>query len=384
MIVLAHACSGKAPQVTSQQVKEQIDSLGKEGKLARESNDFEKAIELHTMQLRIAEEAGDSIEMAQAYNQIGTNYRRLGILDEASRYHFRAMSASLGAKDTSKVALKVWVNALNGLGNIYMALGNYDQADSVLRLSLEHDRELGSLLGQAINLSNLGSIKERTGQTDSAWIYYRHSLAMNRQAKSELGIALCYTHFASLHEAEHNYEEAIQEYQNAYDMMKNSPDDYHRLEAVINIARLYIETGQTAKALERLKTAEETALRINSLQHQSNVYKLYYQYYEKTGDTRKALDSYIKCNQLQDSLVDVNKFNEIQTMRVNLERQDRQVELEQAHERYLKERAIKNVLLVISIISVLAALSLFYLLQRQCRRDNCLANKKHDTTIYTS
>ena len=66
------------------------------------------------------------------------------------------------------MAKKNRVVSLNGLGNIYLTLGNYERADSALRLALEGERRLNSVLGQAINYANIGSIYRYRGQIDSA------------------------------------------------------------------------------------------------------------------------------------------------------------------------------------------------------------------------
>ena len=83
-----------------------------------------------------------------------------------------AWKLSEESTDTSHNARKNRVVSLNGLGNIYMTLGNYERADSMLRMALAGERQLGSMLGQAINYANLGSIFEHHGEMDSARLYY--------------------------------------------------------------------------------------------------------------------------------------------------------------------------------------------------------------------
>ncbi len=52
------------------------------GRVYREANFFIKAIDCHTRELKLAEQLGDTIAAVQALNNIGTNFRRMGILDE--------------------------------------------------------------------------------------------------------------------------------------------------------------------------------------------------------------------------------------------------------------------------------------------------------------
>ena len=90
-------------------------------------------------------------------------------LDVAQEYHYKNR-----------------VISLNGLGNIYMTFGNYEQAEQAFRLALAGEQALSSTIGQAINCANLGAIFERQGQIDSAWVYFRRSMKQNQAAGSTL------------------------------------------------------------------------------------------------------------------------------------------------------------------------------------------------------
>ena len=56
------------------------------GKLYRENNRFDDAIEASLNGLKAARELEDTLEIIQALNNTGTNFRRIGALDEASSY----------------------------------------------------------------------------------------------------------------------------------------------------------------------------------------------------------------------------------------------------------------------------------------------------------
>ena len=61
------------------------------GQAYREDNKFIQAVEIHNAELKIATELCDTPAMIQALNNIGTNHRRMGILDDASKFHFSAL-----------------------------------------------------------------------------------------------------------------------------------------------------------------------------------------------------------------------------------------------------------------------------------------------------
>lgn len=111
------------------------------GKELRNDSRFDEALKVHSEGLKQAETLGDTLEIVQALNNIGTVYRRMGMLDMAQDYHYRAFAISKESADTSFTAKKNRVVSLNGLGNIYLTLGNYARADSALRLALAGERE---------------------------------------------------------------------------------------------------------------------------------------------------------------------------------------------------------------------------------------------------
>ena len=60
------------------------------GKRVRNDSQFDDALRFHSEGLTQAEALGDTLEVVQALNNIGTDYRRMGVLDLAQDYHYRA------------------------------------------------------------------------------------------------------------------------------------------------------------------------------------------------------------------------------------------------------------------------------------------------------
>ena len=340
-------------------VSKQIELLRDSGESLRKNSLFDQSIQVHTQELNLAKSVGDTISMVKALNNIGTNYRRLGLLEDASRNHLDALVLCMRSEDMEDhIVQKNRLMSLNGLGNVYLTMGNLEQADSIFREALEGEKRMDSKIGQAINLANIGSVKEKMGQTDSAWAYYRYSLAMNKQAQSKLGEALCFSHFASLHEKDGKFKEAADEYRHAYEVMVDSPDDWHKLEAGVNLAKLYIQMGKMDEVLQFLKEVDATATRIHSLDHRSRIRHLYYQYYMKKGDIHAALDNFILSTAYRDSLIDSKKVNQIQSMRINMERENNRAQLQVLDKRYQTELWIFKFITTILIVFLLVAVTI--------------------------
>ena len=350
-----------------------IVALREWGKALRNESRFEEALSVHSKGQQQTESVSDTLELVQALNNIGTDYRRMGVLDVAQEYHYNAWKLSEECTDTSFTAKKNRVVSLNGLGNVYLALGNYERADSALRMALAGERSLNSTVGQAINYANLGSIFEHKGKTDSAWVYYRKSMALNTEAEKELGISLCHTYFGSLYEKAGQYGKATTEYETAYQMMQASKDDWHALNSLIALARIYHTTGNNAKAMAYLGKAKQMAERIKSKEHLAEIYTLYYKNYKQEGDCSAALASYEKATAMQDSVLDMEKVNRIQNASLKIERHRQERQMNEAHHRLEEERTtryIGYIILGIVLFSLAGILAMMLYTNRLRQRNH--------------
>ncbi len=175
------------------QFTEVNDNIGKMlcykqlGLLQRENARFSDAISSHQQGYEIALMLNDTFEIVQALNNLGTNFRRIGAHNEASQYHYQALNyAEIWSQLHTPTGTKNRIMALNGIGNISLMLGYYNDAEKNFREALKSEIELESSIGQAINYANLGAVFEQRQQYDSAYSYFNKSLKQNEIAKSDI------------------------------------------------------------------------------------------------------------------------------------------------------------------------------------------------------
>ena len=345
------------------------------GKRLREESKFSEAIEIHKNGLKLAESIEDTNNIIHILNQLGTSYRRIGIMDEAASYHYKALSYSdVYGDPESKKTLKNRVTSLNGIGNAMKVMGNDAAADSIFRQALEGERKLDSKLGMAINYANLGTLFERKKQFDSAMVYYGESMRLNSEVKSKLGVSLCHTHFGQVYEKRQMIDSAIVQYNLAYDVIKGDRDLWHILASTLALARVYIIKGSMDKAWGLLCDAEKTAEEINSLRHLAQVSKLKYQWFEKKGDNAKALEYYIRNRKFEDSLNNEENTSRIQNLRVDYERQSKQYEINLL-ENELTHQKLESTRILISVTFVAIVLLVIWIItlmrgRRQLKKAN--------------
>lgn len=349
------------------------------GQRMRDNANFSQAIIYHQNGLNAAIRLKDTLRITQMFNQLGTDFRRVGAFPEASDYHFRAlhMAETYSKKDDFR-GKKNKVMALNGIGNIYLSLQNLAEAGKYFQEALLYEKELGSVLGQAINYANIGSVYQMMHQYDSAFVYYSRSMEQNMAAKSKLGIGLCHIHFGEIYERKKEYDKAEIEYQKAYDIMRNISDTWHWLRVCLALGRINMLKNNDNKAKQYILLAKAEAEKIDTPEHLSGVYDLLHRFYERKGDYRRSLDMYRISKAYQDSLQDISKVNQALDMRINYEREKSTLRIDQLNAQYEIQKNEKKIItrasVVILILMVLFLTALFYAYRHRIRVNKILKN----------
>ena len=362
---------GSPSESETQSIRDSLATLRQQGKKERDASRYDEALRLHIRGLDMARAVGDSSEWIQALNNIATDYRRMGMLDVAQSYHYQALSLCDESADTTYQMRKNRVKALNGLGNIYLSIYSYDDADSVFRQALEGEHQLGSATGQAINYANLGSIYSARGDDEKALDYYRQSMFYNKQDSNLLGMALCHLYFGNIYEKRQQYSLALREYEQSDRMMTDLKDLWHALEPRLALASVYYHTHEDAKALALLDSADATARQINSWEHIVEVHRLYFQLMQRQGRYHEALDHHLIATAYQDSILDNEKLDRIHNIGINIERTRQQEMVDMAQNELQTEKRIRQQsawLFGLTVILLLAVISALLYVQRMRHR----------------
>ena len=358
---------GSPSESETQSIRDSLATLRQQGKKERDASRYDEALRLHIRGLDMARAVGDSSEWIQALNNIATDYRRMGMLDVAQSYHYQALTLCDESSDTTYQMRKNRVKALNGLGNIYLSIYSYDDADSVFRQALEGEHQLGSATGQAINYANLGSIYSARGDDEKALDYYRQSMFYNKKDSNLLGMALCHLYFGNIYEKRQQYDLALREYEQSDRMMTDLKDLWHALEPRLALASVYYHTHEDAKAQALLDRADATARQINSWEHIVEVHHLYFQLMQRQGRYHEALDHHLIATAYQDSILDNEKLDRIHNIGINIERTRQQEMVDMAQNELQTEKRIRQQsawLFGLTVILLLAVISALLYVQR--------------------
>lgn len=322
----------------------------KYGKVMRDKSDFEAAIRQHDTCIAMATKLKDTLQLIIALNNQGTNFRRLGDLQEASNNHYAALKlCDKTTHDTSYVARKNRVRTYNGLGNVLLALENDSVAESLFRRALAGETELNSTTGQAINLANIGAIKERRGELDSARVYYNMSMEKNKETNNPIGISLCYQNLGQLEFSAGNMTGAMENYRKGFEIGKKTSDVWHWLKPCEAMADIFLEENKIDSARKYINMSLEAALKIKAKSRLAKAYTQNAKLQEKTGQHAKALESIKKAQAYKDSIASEKSQTHIQNLRVKYEVDKRNEDVEQAKTEAEYEKTLRKTIMWASI-----------------------------------
>ena len=188
----------------------QAYALNQLGRRYRDISQFTKAINLHQEALDAATESNNLEFKVYSLNMLSVIYRRRDAIKSALDYNQEALELAETVENPSE-GLKRSINvSLNGIGNIYQTIEQYDLAIEQFQKSLQLEDELGNKLGLAINHQNIGDCQELQGKFEEALINYRTSLALNEEIDSDKGRVICKNSIAQVYIKQGKLEEALE------------------------------------------------------------------------------------------------------------------------------------------------------------------------------
>lgn len=343
----------------------EMAALAELGHSYQSASQYTQAIKTHREQVRIADNLGDDLMKVSGLNDMAVNYRRMGLNYEGLNYHSQAIAIGneAGKKDRDKHEkfLKCSAIGYNGSGNVYLNIGHYKAADSMLRKALDIETKLGSHLGMNVDYSNLGMVFEKRGMIDSAWVYFRKAYEHSQIAKSSTGMAYCHMHFGRLYQRQQQYDKAITEFQLSMDVIPRGRDLWLWLQPCIAMADVQVTVNNKEQAKKYLAVALETAQKIQGKEYFAQIYRIYSNYYKNQGMFDKALDYYVKANEAEGNLIGSTQMFEIETLQSEMAHRQNMERMEKAN-RELKIARTERLLLGIGILVLLAlSLMLWYI-----------------------
>ncbi|MCB0434333.1 MAG: tetratricopeptide repeat protein, partial [Mangrovimonas sp.] len=239
-----------------------------------------------------------------SYNMLGVVYRRLDLIRAALDYHKQALDLAESVENPSLGLQHSIAVSQNSMGNIYLALKQYDLALNMFNKSLIIEQHMDNKLGLAINHQNIGYALEEKGNLDDALTNYQTSLRYNNLINSDVGRVICYNSIAKIYIKREKYEEALRLLHEALDKALASGDQFYVATTYNNLGWAQLSVGKLDDAEANLKKGLSIAQEFNlksdeiaSFSHLSDLYskkdnyQLAFEYYKKSENLDKIISN---------------------------------------------------------------------------------------------
>ncbi|WP_083702074.1 tetratricopeptide repeat protein [Mangrovimonas sp. DI 80] len=262
------------------------------GVIYRNISHYEIAIENHKKAYELSESANNIELQVICLNMLGVVYRRMDLVKPALDYHKKALDLANSQQPlTTELKHSIAVSQ-NSMGNIYLALNQYDMALKQFTKSLVIEKEQDNILGLAINYQNIGYANEAKGLLDEALIDYKTSLEYNNQINSDIGRVICNNSIAQIYIKQGKPQEAKEIIEDALKMALMEGDQLYIASSYINLGWAQNELGLHNEAENNLKTALDIGTKYGLKGSKVEANKHLSELYQKLGNYKAALEKY--------------------------------------------------------------------------------------------
>ncbi len=220
-------------------------------------NIYEDSMRCSKVLLRLAEKGGKRGWKSIALDYIGRIYHAQGNYPEALKRYEEALKIVEQLGDLSGKS-----HHLSNIGMIYKAQGNYPEALKRYEEALKIAEQLGDLSGKSHHLNNIGMIYEAQGNYPEALKRYEEALKIAEQLGNLSGKASALNNIGMIYDAQENYPEALKTYEEALKIDEQLGNLSGKSIVLNNIGSIYQHQGNYLKALKHFEIGLKTLIEI--------------------------------------------------------------------------------------------------------------------------
>ena len=273
---LVHQARGNYPTAltTLQHAREELQALAKEQAAAGEAGDT-----------RATAAALDSRQAAaQALSNIGIAHRELGNYPQALAVFSQALQEQQ-ALDQQRSAAGVLMN----LGIVHMRLGDYDKALGEFKNALAEQERVHDRLGAATTLANIGTVHQRRGENAQASEVYQQALVVQEALSDRRGMASTLGEIGGIHLATGDPVKALGYFEKEVDLQEQLQDKVGIARAHMHLGLALVASGKDAEGVRELKRAVDHAESLRDRELHVATLQALARVYLDTGKSSKAL-----------------------------------------------------------------------------------------------
>ncbi|QLY40774.1 diguanylate cyclase [Hujiaoplasma nucleasis] len=256
------------------------------------NGNFKEAIDFLSKSLKISDKINDAYTKVDALIGLGNVYVTIEILDQAISQYMKALTIS---KDNGFGELESKI--LNNIGTMHEDLKNYPVALDYYQKSLDKTLEIEDTYGQAIAYLNIGNVYFSLNDMDKSEENFHLALNYGRENDKSLLLAHCYYSLGRLHHKRGDVPLSKKYLELGIEKANESKDLYILFRILSEYADIYDQLKDYNQAHSFYQKALDVAKQIGMDELMPRFYEQVAHFYEKNNKLDLAYESYKLYNQ---------------------------------------------------------------------------------------
>ncbi|MGB3787068.1 MAG: tetratricopeptide repeat protein [Phormidesmis sp.] len=273
------------PQGTFRQQRDAADGFLLLGQQERHLGQFESSITALSEAANTYHYLGDLVGMGEAYRQLVQIHSALGQYHEAELIVRRQLAIARTNQNFSDQIL-----ALNNLGTLSLQTGDLDAAHAGFSEGLLIAQDVESDRGIGLSLSNLGLIAAAQGLDNDAREYYETAANYRARARDYAGQANTDSNLGDIYLANGQTIRAIGAYRMSLILAKQVDDPYLQLRAIDGLIRAYRDRNEPHMLPEYLDSRIALTIRTDDTWQRLMTLKTMAELKQEAGEWAAAQD----------------------------------------------------------------------------------------------
>ena len=263
---------------------------GVKGKYSVAFNQLNKALKLY-------EELDDQINQVDVLRSIGGRFIDIGDFEKALDLTTRSIEMAEKINYAEGIT-----RGLNNLGVVNDRTNNYDQAEKIYLQVLELHIESGNVPSQCKALNNLADVYMHTGDLEKAEQFALQSLALTEEAGEDNHKISALCTLGEVLSTKGEFDQAQKNFQMSLDLARKVEYSFVEAYVLLALARTNVSQQNLEMAISAARQAAELAEEINARWIELNSYQVLLEIYKEMKDFETALEYSDKYHSIKDEI----------------------------------------------------------------------------------
>lgn len=347
--------------------------------------DYSEALKYDMRYLALYSQTSDSSSLAQALNDVGSDYRDLGEYQEAYDYLSQGYSLVKRMSKRNHQDSLILAIILHNMGSVFTQLEQFDIALGYLAASEKISEQIGDPEGPAYTYNEKGELFLKKKDFEQSEKFLKEALREARKLKISLLIPIVHLHMADLWQARKDYRLSLVYYDSVILEQTVVNNRFGLAESGLGKGSLLMMSGQYEDALRLYQNSLSDAQNLNARNLQLECYQKLADLYEAKKDFKQSLFYLKQENTLRDQIFNQGELERLiqSQIRFNLDEKDIQIAaLSEARSLQANElrrqELVRNILVIVVALVVILLFSVYRSAHRRKRINDLLIQHQED------